>query len=145
MAGLKTYDPKKVTVVMGPYIITGYAEETFINIVTNGDGTTAIVGCDQEIVRTINPDSILKTITLTLLQSSSSNDDLTLLKNMDDQSGAGIVPLAIKDLTGSTLLMSDQAWVGKKPDTQRGKTANSLAWTIYAVVPEESFIVGGHS
>ena len=142
---VKTYDPKKVTVVMGPYIISGFAEDTFINIVTNGDGTTAVVGCDQEIVRTISPDSVLKTITLTLLQSSDSNDDLTLLKNMDDQSGAGIVPLAIKDLTGRTVLMSDQAWVGKKPDTQRGKQAQSLAWTIYAVVPEEAFIVGGHT
>lgn len=145
MPRVKTYDPKKVTVVMGPYIISGFAEDTFINIVTNGDGTTAVVGCDQEIVRTISPDSVLKTITLTLLQSSDSNDDLTLLKNMDDQSGAGIVPLAIKDLTGRTVMMSDQAWVGKKPDTQRGKQAQSLAWTIYAVVPEEAFIVGGHT
>lgn len=145
MSRVKTYDPKKVTIVMGPYIITGYAEDTFVNIESNGDGITAVVGCDQEIVRSIAPDSILRTITLTLLQSSSSNDDLTALLNMDNQLGAGIVPLAIKDLTGTTLMLADQAWVAKKPNVQRGKTAGSVEWTIYAVVAEESFIVGGHS
>ena len=147
MPSVKTYDPKQVTVIVGPVIVTGFAESTFINIETNGDGITAVVGCDQEIVRTISPGSILRTITLTLLQSSDSNDELSLLANMDNQSGAGIVPLAIKDLSGRTLLMADQAWVAKKPNVVRSNNASdgNNAWTIYAVVPEESFLVGGHS
>lgn len=147
MPTVKTYDPKKVTVIVGPVIVTGFAESTFINIETNGDGITAVVGCDQEIVRTIAPGSILRTITLTLLQSSDSNDELSLLANMDNQSGAGIVPLAIKDLSGRTVLAADQAWVAKKPTVVRSNNASdgNNAWTIYAVVPEEAFLVGGHS
>lgn len=147
MPAVKTYDPKKVTFIFGPYIITGFAEGTFINIETNGDGITAIVGCDQEVVRTIAPGSLIKNITLTLLQSSDSNDDLTTLLNMDNQNGAGIVPLAIKDLSGRTTLMCDQAWIAKKPTVVRSNNASdgNAAWTIYAVVPEEAFVVGGHS
>lgn len=147
MSAVKTYDPKKVTFILGPYIITGFAEGTFINIESNGDGITAIVGCDQEIVRTIAPGSIIRTVTLTLLQSSDSNDDLTALLNMDNQSGAGIVPLAIKDLSGRTTIATDQAWVAKKPNVVRSNSAGdgNTEWTIYAVVPEEAFIVGGHS
>lgn len=60
MAGVKTYDPKKVIVVFGSVNITGFDEGTFVQIETQGDGTTAVVGCDQEVVRSISPQSILK-------------------------------------------------------------------------------------
>ncbi len=147
MAGVKTYDPKKVKVIFGSEIISGVDEGTFINVETQGDGITAIVGCDQEIVRSIDPTSILKQITVTLLQSSSSNDALSLIYDMDNQNGAGILPLAIKDLTGTSFLMSDQAWITKKPNFQRGKTASDgkCEWVFQAVVPDESFLIGGHT
>lgn len=60
MPNVKTYDPKKVMVIFGPVVLTGFAEDTFINIETDGDGTTAVVGCDQEIVRSIDPGGIIK-------------------------------------------------------------------------------------
>lgn len=144
---VKTYDCKKVTMVFGPVILTGFAESTFINIETEGDGITAIVGCDQEIVRSISPDSILKKITVTLLQTSSSNDELSLLQDYDNATGNGMYPLAIKDLSGRTVLMADQAWITKKPAVKRGKTASdgSAEWEFYAVVPDEAFLVGGAS
>lgn len=144
---VKTYDPKKVICVFGPVAITGFAEGTFIAIETQGDGVTAIVGCDQEVVRSIPPDSILKTVRVTLLQSSDSNDKLSLIHDTDNQTGAGIMPLAIKDLSGRTLMLSDSAWITKKPNVQRGKTASdgNCEWIFQAVVPEEAFLVGGHS
>ena len=89
----------------------------------------------------------MKKITLKLLKDSDSNDDLTTLLNMDNQNGAGIVPLAIKDLSGRTTLICDQAWIAKKPNVVRSNNASdgNTEWTIYAVVPEDAFIVGGHS
>lgn len=147
MAKVKTYDPKKVQVIFGGIILTGFADGTFINVETTGDGTTAIVGCDQEVVRSISPDSIIKQITCTLLQSSDSNDELSLIHDMDNQSGAGIVPMSIRDLSGRSFMIADQAWIAKKANLQRGKSASdgNCEWTFYAVGTDEGFMVGGHS
>lgn len=144
---VKTYDPKKMTVIFGSCILHGFDEGTFISVEGEGDGITAIVGCDQEIVRSIDPSSILKKITVTLLQSSSSNDELSKIFDRDNQNGDGIMPLAIKDLSGTSFLMSDQAWITKKPNFQRGKDVGDgkCEWEFYAVVPDEAFLVGSHT
>lgn len=113
MARVKTYDPKKVKVLFGSLILTGVDEGTFINVETQGDGISAIVGCDQEIVRSIDPSSVLKQVTVTLLQSSSSNAALSLIQDADNQNGAGLLPLTIKDLSGDSVMVSDQAWIVK--------------------------------
>ncbi|MBR2140289.1 MAG: DUF3277 family protein [Phascolarctobacterium sp.] len=146
MSALKTYDPKKVNVIYGPVIMTGFAESTFVTVETRGEGTEAIVGCDQEIVRSMGVDSVLKLVTVTLLQSSDSNDKLSLLHDADNVSQKGLLPLAIKDLSGRSVMMSDQAWIVKKPTFKRGKTANdgALEWQFLAVVPDEAFLIGGH-
>lgn len=147
MSIVKTYDPKKMIVIFGGIIISGYDEGTFINVETEGDGINAIIGCDQEIVRSIDPSSVLKTVTVTLLQSSSSNDKLSSIVDRDNQSGDGIMPLVIKDLTGTSFMISDQAWITKKPNLQRGQKAGDgkCEWVFQAVVPDEAFLVGGHS
>ena len=139
MPNVKTYDPKKVMVIFGPVVLTGFAEDTFINIETDGDGTTAVVGCDQEIVRSIDPGSIIKKVTLSLLQSSDSNDELSAIHDVDNQAGAG--------LSGRLLMMSDQAWITKKPNVNRGKSASEgkCQWVLLAAVPDSAFLVGGHS
>ena len=147
MARVKTYDPKKVKVLFGSLILTGVDEGTFINVETQGDGISAIVGCDQEIVRSIDPSSVLKQVTVTLLQSSSSNAALSLIQDADNQNGAGLLSLTIKDLSGDSVMVSDQAWIVKKPNFQRGKSASDgkCEWVFMAVVPDEAFLVGGHS
>lgn len=147
MPRVKTYDPKKVIIVFGTKQLTGFADGTFVSIETQGDGVTAIVGCDQEVVRSIAPDNILKNITVTLLQSSDSNDYLSLIQDSDNQSGNGILPMAIKDLSGRSLMVTDQAWIQKKPSFSRGKSAGdgSTQWSFQAVVADEAFLVGGHT
>lgn len=37
---IKTYDPKEVVVACGTHIVSGYADDSFINIEPNGDGIT---------------------------------------------------------------------------------------------------------
>lgn len=144
---VKTYDPKKVIVVFGAIALSGFAEGTFITVETQGDGITAIVGCDQEVVRSISPENVLKNVKVNLLQSSDSNDKLSLMHDMDNQNGAGVFPLAIKDLSGRSLFISDQAWIVKKPVFQRGKSASdgTCEWNFQAVGTEEALFIGGHS
>lgn len=145
MSKVKTYDPKKVTVIFGTCILEGFAEGTFVNVETQGDGITAVVGCDQEIVRNISPDSILKNITITLLQTSVSNDELSLMHDLDIATGQGLYPMAIKDLSGRSVMVADQAWIVKKPVFKRGKIATdgNVEWNICAVGADEAFLIGG--
>ena len=146
MARVATYNPMKVKVIFGGLILSGLDEGTFINVETQGDGISAIVGCDQEIVRSIDPSSILKQVTITTLQSSKSNAALSLINDADNKNGAMLLPLIIKDLTGDSVLISDQAWIVKKPNFQRGKDASDgkCEWVFMAAVPDEAFLIGGY-
>lgn len=146
MARVATYNPMKVKVIYGGLIITGLDEGTFINVETQGDGISAIVGCDQEIVRSIDPSSILKQITVTTLQSSKSNAKLSAIHDADNKNGAMLLPFIIKDLTGDSVLISDQAWIVKKPNFQRGKDSSvgKCEWVFMAAVPDEAYLIGGH-
>ena len=45
------------------------------------------------------------------MQSSSSNAALSLIQDADNQNGAGLLPLTIKDLSGDSVMVSDQAWI----------------------------------
>ena len=143
----KTYDPKKVKSNFCGFPIEGYAEGTFIAVSTDGDGVTGLVGCDQEVVRTIDPGNILKTVTFTLLQSSDANDLLSAVANRDNQRGDGIGALLIADLSGRLLLAAGEAWIVKKPDISRGRSASdgSCEWALQCVVDDEAYHVGGHS
>ena len=55
------------------------------------------------------------------------------------------MPLAIKDLSGRLLMMSDQAWITKKPNVNRGKSASEgkCQWVLLAAVPDSAFLAGG--
>lgn len=144
---VKTYSPAKVITNFFGIPITGYVEGTFIQVTTDGDGTTGVIGCDGEVVRTIDPGSALKTVVITLLQSSDSNDSLSVIQNRDNQKGDGIGPLLITDLSGRTVLSSDEAWITKKADVTRGRSATDGAnqWTLQCVAEDEDYHVGGHS
>ena len=144
---VKTYDPKKVLTNFCGIPVTGYVEDTFIAISSEGEGIKAIIGCDQEVVRTIDPGSVLKTIKISLLQSSDTNDLLSNIHDRDNQQGDGIGSLLITDLTGKTYLAADQAWITKKPEINRGRSAKDGAchWEFQAVVNEEDYHIGGHS
>ena len=63
---VKTYNPKQVAMAVGSHIVTGFADDSFITIESNGDGVSKKVGCDGEVVRAINPDGAYK-VKLSLL------------------------------------------------------------------------------
>nr|NIQ06865.1 DUF3277 family protein [Candidatus Korarchaeota archaeon] len=109
---VKTYSPKDVSVIVAGTIITGYAEDTFLAIERSSDAFAKVVGADGEVARTASADKS-GTITLTLIQSSASNDVLSALQNADEISLAGKFPVMVKDNFGSSLYISGTAWVQK--------------------------------
>ncbi len=126
---IKTYNPKEVVVACGTHIVSGYADDSFINIEPNGDGITKKVGCDGEIARSISPDNTYK-VKITLLQNSDSNSCFSNIADYDRATGNGLFPVLIKDLRGGLLFATEAAWVIKKSPATRGKETNNREWEI---------------
>lgn len=126
---IKTYNPKEVVVACGTHIVSGYADDSFINIEPNGDGITKKVGCDGEIARSISPDNTYK-VKITLLQNSDSNSFFSNIADYDRATGNGLFPVLIKDLRGGLLFATEAAWVIKKSPAARGKETNNREWEI---------------
>lgn len=120
---LKTFDPKKVLISLGNHVVTGYSDGTFINIEAGGDGITKKVGCDGEVVRSIDPDSTAK-LTLTLLMPSPTIAWCQKQYDKDKATGEGTFPVLVKDLKGGLVFSAQHAWVVKPPAREYGKEAS---------------------
>ena len=126
---IKTYNPKEVTVSCGNHIVTGYAEDSFVQIEANGDGIVKKVGCDGEIVRAVSPDNTFK-IKITLLQTSDSNTFFSNEIDVDRETGDGMFPVLIKDLKGGLVFSTDAAWVVRKSPVGRGRDSTNREWEL---------------
>ena len=137
---VKTYSPKDVTVIVGAMTIKGFVEDSFVEISQRGDGITPYDGADGETGRSIDPNTGLE-IKINLAQTSESNDYLSELYELDYNTGNALVPIAVKDLLGSTVAASSQAWVVKKADTKFARKIDAREWTIQTGAA--TLLVGG--
>lgn len=131
MGLVKTYNPKEVISAFGNHIVSGYADDSFISIEPSSDAITKKVGCDGEVVRSINPDDTY-VIKQTVLQTSDTNSFLQQKLDLDRKTGDGMFPILIKDLKGGMVFSSDNAWVAKEPARGYGKEAGNREWEIHA-------------
>lgn len=128
--GVKTYNPKDIVVIAGFQQLTGFAEDDIVEVKPRGDGIVPYDGADGEVGRSIDPNDCLE-ITVTLAQTSESNDILSSLYDLDKNTGNGMFPFAIKDLSGSTLISATQAWVKTYADAKIGRKIDTRQWTIH--------------
>ena len=137
----KTIDPKKVIITFGDQTINGFADGTFLEIEMAEDGIVSVAGADGEVARAINR-SPLASVTITLLQTSESNDYFTAQHKLDKETGKGKLPLMVRDLFGKELLIASQAWVRKPATISRSKEVESREWVLDCQV--ETLVVGGN-
>lgn len=130
MSKIKTYNPKEVVVTLGNHIVTGYAEDSFISIDPNGDGVTKKVGCDGEVVRSINPDDTY-IVKLSVMQYSATNSFLQQRLAQDRKSGDGMFPILIKDLKGGMVFSAEAAWPKGPASRGYGKEAGNREWELH--------------
>jgi hypothetical protein len=125
----KTYNPKKVQLAIGPHIVTGYADGTFIQVDRNADQFAVVVGADGEAARSASADKS-GTVTVTLMQTSASNDFLSLALSTDEQTNLNTMPLLLKDISGRTLVQAAEGWVKKYATIELGKEIVSREWVF---------------
>lgn len=128
---LKPYDPKAVTVVFAGIIARGYADGTFVEVQRNSDSFTMMVGPDGDATRAKTNDQS-GTVTITLQQSSETNDLFAAMLAADELSsnGAGIGTLMIKDNSGRSIHTAEKAWIKKAADSPYSKDVSTRAWVI---------------
>lgn len=129
MATTTTFDPKSVVVTIGDFPVSGYADGTFLEIVADTQQFTKVVGADGFTTR-VKSNNYGGVMTLTLAQSSPSNDFLSEILTADRTLNAGIVPILIKDLLGRTVIFSATGWIQQFPDIAFGNEINNRAWTF---------------
>jgi hypothetical protein len=124
------FDPKQVIITFGGVPITGFADGTYVEVTPNdADGFKKVVGADGEVMRSQSNDNT-HTVTITLLQSSQSNQHLSGIRNTDKLTGKAVQALSIRDLNGGTLMFWAQAWIKGDPTWGYGKENTDRQWTF---------------
>ena len=124
---LYAFDPKQVSVtVMGQQIV-GFGEEK-VTVERANPGWELTVGADGDATR-VKSNDLSGTITITLQQTSPSNNLLSTLFEIDDQDDTGVVNCLIKDDKGFTYVEAKKAYVEKLPEAS-AKTHSDRVWVL---------------
>jgi hypothetical protein len=138
---LYSFDPKELSVIVGPYIIRGFSDSQ-VTLARTNPAWELVVGADGEATRVKSNDRS-GTVTISLQQSSPSNDELTTLALADELSNTGLFPLFVKDNLGTTLCSAETAYIEKFPDAAFAKTAQTREWVIRA--DDLHMFIGGNN
>jgi hypothetical protein len=138
---VRTYDPKKVVVIFGGVIFSGFAEGTFIvRAPSSGPAFEKVRGADGGVDR-VNKNSNDYTISVTLKRTSPTNAALSAILNADKASNTGKFPLIIKDLNGTDLFTAPQAWIQDDPSAEESDSMPNREWNFDTGIA--SNVVGG--
>lgn len=130
----RTYDPKKLIVIFGGIEITGFSEDSMVEIEPQGEGWTAYDGAQGEHSRSRDPNDT-QLATITLAHTSKSNSELRRIWDLDRLTGKGVLPFIMKDLSGKAVVVSDEAYIQQAPAVSRKRAINDQEWTILLVSP----------
>ena len=139
---VRTFDFKQVIVTVGGVPLSGFSEGTAIEIVRNQPTWSLIVGSDGLVTRGKTND-FTGTLTLTLKQSSPSNDVMSAFLAIDEATNSGVVPVLVKDLSGNSIYFSARAWITQYPNSTFGKDITDRTWTMS--LDEADIFVGSNS
>lgn len=126
---LKTYDASELSVIVGSRALRGFAPDTFVTIERDEQSWTKQVGADGEVTRS-KTNNKAGMVTIQLQQASDDNEYLSALLASDELTGAGTVPLIIRDAKGSSLYASEQVWIQKPPTVEYGRDGGVREWVL---------------
>lgn len=124
-----TYDFSQVNVILGGVPVTGFADGSSVTVEFDEQQFTKVTGSDGLTTRS-KTNNYAGNVTLTLQQTSKSNDALGVLWNADRLNNNGVVPLLIKDNSGRTLWTAKNAWIQQMPSQDFGKESTDRAWVL---------------
>lgn len=135
---LATYAPDEVVVIISQPSsgvstrVTGFMEDSFVNIARDMDSWSHTTGADNLATRVYSANDSGK-ITLSVMQSSNSNDVLTQIWSRDRslKNSQGLFTILVADKTGRSVYSSTEAYIGKIPDSVFGNGVNGREWVVH--------------
>jgi hypothetical protein len=128
-----SFNPAEVDVQViaasGAKTMTGFGEGTFIEVTRDEDAFTKTTGANGEVTRTKRNNNGGK-IVMTLLQGSQSNEDLSDLINIDENTGFGSFSIIVQDNSGGSVYTGSSAWILKHSDVTLSSGHEARVWTI---------------
>lgn len=130
---IASYDPKKVTVIVGGRTITGFSADGVVTITKNEDSVTPSVGAKGDVTYSENANES-GNVALTLMSTSSS---LAYLREIEAKRRAVSVNISDANDADAFTLAADNCRVMKMPDLARQKEQSTVTVNIYvpSVVP----------
>lgn len=123
------YSPAHVSATFASAILTGFSPDDMIKVELDNDTFELEVGAQGDAVRVQNLNESA-TITVTLLQTSPSNQVLSDAWTLDKGSGLYVKPFMLKDALGGTLVLAPNCWVQKPPGASFGKSHTPREWVL---------------
>lgn len=122
-----TYDPKKVNVIVGGRVITGFASDGVVTLAKSEDSVTPSVGAKGDVTYSENANES-GTVSLTLMSTSPS---LSYLRGLEAKRRA--VNVSITDANDDTAftMNEDNCRITKMPDVARQKEQATVTVTIF--------------
>lgn len=137
---VNTYSPKDVSISFGGYPLAGWDS---ITISRNAPSFVTVRGIRGKHTRIPSGDTSA-TITVSILQTSPSNDVLSEVHALDLQYGTGRLALTLKDSSGKSVFSSDEGYIVAYPEVVFSGGFEYRSWTIYCQTTK-SYVVGGNT
>lgn len=137
---LRAFDPYEVKVTVLGQPIVGFSDDK-VMVERANNAWELVVGADGEATR-VKSNDLSGTITITLQQTSPSNNLCSAIFQVDDKLSTGVVPISIQDNSGKTLVVAAKCYVEKMPDATFGKTHNDRVWVFRSNYIE--YFLGGN-
>jgi len=139
---VKEYDPEMIDVIFSGFPLSGFAEDSIVEVEYESDRFQIVAGVDGDVSRSRIVARIAK-VTVHLMNTSRSNADLTLVMALGSPGSgtADVAPLLIRDRNGASLMATDTCWIHKEPNVSHGAKAGPRDWVFMAVKP--TFVEAG--
>lgn len=134
-----TYSPSEVVITVCGYIITGIVN---VEVSWNTETFKLVKGIRGKNTRVQNLDTSA-TMTLELLQVSTSNDVFTQLFAADQTTQSSRLQISLKDNSGRTEISSSEAYISSLPRVGFTDDFTNRVWTIHML--ETTATVGGNA
>ena len=119
------YSPTDVSISVDGFEVTGYAEDSMVEISRNSEARTLHVGAQGEVVVTLTADRSGQ-IKINLKQNSPANQKLTELYNQLESFSCIVKDSSLPNSSAS----GSECYVQKLPDWKRGKEVGEVEWVL---------------
>lgn len=120
--------PADVKILLGGFHeVVGFVDGSFVSISKVQQPFTSVRAMDGTMARTYHMDTRY-TLSLTIAQSSPSNDLFTKLWMLDEATKSVFFPLFIKDGLGSSMFYASQCWISQPPPITYSNDVDTRNW-----------------